>query len=48
MSDHASFILAAFAIAGGAIGLTVAWIVVDHLRLKRALSHFPAREGEEA
>ena len=47
MSDHASFILAAFAIAGGAIALTIVWIVMDHLRLKRALSHFPAREGEE-
>jgi heme exporter protein CcmD len=48
MSDHASFIIAAFAIAGGAIAFTVAWILIDHLRLKRALSHFPAREGEEA
>ena len=48
MSEHASFIIAAFAIAGGVLAVTVLWILLDHQRLKRALSHFPAREGDEA
>jgi heme exporter protein CcmD len=48
MSDHASFIIAAFAIAGGVLAVTVAWIIIDHQRLKRALSRFPSREGDEA
>jgi heme exporter protein CcmD len=48
MSDHASFIIAAFAIAGGVLAVTVLWIILDHQRLKQALSRFPARDGDEA
>lgn len=48
MSDHASFIIAAFAIAGGVLAVTVLWIFLDYQRLKRALSRFPARDGDEA
>jgi len=48
MSDHASFIIAAFAIAGAVLAVTVLWIFLDHQRLKRALSRFPARDGDEA
>ena len=45
MSDHASFIIAAFAVAGTVLAVTVMWILIDHMRLKRGLTRFPAREG---
>jgi heme exporter protein CcmD len=48
MNDHANFILAAFAVSAAVIAFTIGWILLDHRRLKRALSHFPAREGDEA
>ena len=48
MSDHASFIIAAFAVTGTVLAVTVMWILIDHMRLNRGLTRFPAREGDEA
>ena len=47
MSAHAAFIAAAYGIAALAIGGMIAAILLDHRALKKALSRFPARAGDE-
>ena len=37
MVEHAGFIIAAFAASALVIGGLVAWVVLDHRRLRRAL-----------
>ena len=45
---HSGFIIAAFAVTAAAILVTLGSIVLEHRRLRRALSVFPTREGDEA
>jgi heme exporter protein CcmD len=45
---HLGFIIAAFSVTGAAILITLGWIMLEHRRLRRALSAFPTREGDEA
>ncbi len=45
---HLGFIIAAFAVTAIVILITLGSIVLEHRRLRRALSAFPMREGDEA
>ena len=48
MDRHTPFILASYAICALVLAGVIAAIVLDHLRLKKALTRFPARESDEA
>ena len=44
MSSHAGYILAAYAISGFVIAVTMASLWVDYSKLRHALAKFPARD----
>ena len=43
--SHADYIIAAYAIAVGVVGILIGSIMLDHRGLKRDLAKLPAREG---
>ncbi len=45
MDRHTPFILASYAVTVLVLGGVIAAIILDHLKLKKALSRFPARES---
>lgn len=46
MDRHTPFILASYALTALVIGGIIVSIIREHIRLKRALSRFPARERD--
>lgn len=46
MDRHTPFILASYALTALVIGGIIVSIIAEHIRLKRALSRFPAREQD--
>lgn len=47
MDRHTPFILASYAICALVLAGVVVSIVLDHIRLKKALMRFPARDSDE-
>ncbi len=47
MNSHAGFIVAAYAISGFVIAVTIASLWIDYSKLRHALAKFPARESAE-
>lgn len=47
MSTHAAFVAFSYGVTLLVIAAMIGAILMDYRRLKRALSRFPQREGEE-